>query len=113
VRSSEFRLFGLDVDMRSSLRVPLPVRISLQKSAYREEGFKCSTSVFARQGLFQGEWVFGFDSAEFADRKSAARVVLQVFDVGSCTCAGLFQRLHRAVAVFAAHRLATFGESFV
>jgi hypothetical protein len=57
--------------------------------------------------------VFGFDSAEFADRESAARVVLQVFDVGSGTRAGLFQRLHRAMAVFASHRLATLGESFV
>ena len=64
-------------------------------------------------GLFQSEWVFGFDSAEFADRKSAARVALQVFDVGSGTCAGLFQRLHRGVAIFAAHQLATLGESFV
>lgn len=76
-------------------------------------GSKCSTSAFARTGLFQGEWVFGFDSAEFADRKSAAWVALQVFDVGSCTCAGLFQRLHRAVAVLAAHHFATLGESFV
>jgi hypothetical protein len=64
-------------------------------------------------GLFQSEWVFGFYSAEFAGRKSAAWVALQVFDVGSGTCAGLFQRLHRAVAVFAAHRLAALGESFV
>jgi hypothetical protein len=64
-------------------------------------------------GLFQSEWVFGFYSAEFADRKSAAWVALQVFDVGSGTCVGLFQRLHRAMAVFAAHRLAALGESFV
>jgi hypothetical protein len=64
-------------------------------------------------GLFQSEWVFGFDSAEFADRKPAAWVALQVFDMGSGTCAGFFQRLHRAVAVFAAHHLGTLGESFV
>jgi hypothetical protein len=64
-------------------------------------------------GLFQSEWVSGFYSAEFAHRESAARVALQMFDVGSGTCAGLFQRLHRAVAVFAAHRLSTLGESFV
>jgi hypothetical protein len=57
--------------------------------------------------------VFGFDSAEFADRKFAARVALQVFNMGSGTCAGFFQRLHRAVAEFAAHHLATLGESFV
>jgi hypothetical protein len=57
--------------------------------------------------------VFGFDSAEFADGKFAAWVTLQVFDVSSGTCAGLFQRLHWAVAVFAAHHLATLGESFV
>jgi hypothetical protein len=64
-------------------------------------------------GLLYSEWVFGFDSAEFADRKSAAWVALQVFDVGSGTYAGLFQRLHRAVAVFAAHHFATLGESIV
>lgn len=56
--------------------------------------------------------MFRFDSAEFADRESAAWVALQVFDVSSGTRAGLFQRLHRAVAMFAAHHLATFGESF-
>jgi hypothetical protein len=39
------------------------------------------------RGLFHSKWVFGFDSAEFADRKSAARVALQVFDVRSGTCA--------------------------
>jgi len=74
------------------------------------EAFKWSTSA---SGLFQSEWVFGFDAAKFANRKSAARVALQVFDVGSGTCAGLFQRLHRAMTIFAAHQLATLGESFV
>jgi len=67
----------------------------------------------SERGLFQSQRVFGFDSAEFADRKSATWVALQVFDVGSGTCAGFFQRLHRAVAMFAAHHLATLGESFV
>ena len=64
-------------------------------------------------GLFQGEWVFGFDSAEFAYRESAAGVALQVFDVGAASCAGLFQGLYGAVAIFAAHNLAALGESFV
>jgi hypothetical protein len=63
--------------------------------------------------LFQGERVFGFDSAESANRESAAGVALQVFDVGPGTSAGFFQRLHRAVAVFAAHQLVAFRESFV
>lgn len=40
-------------------------------------------------------------------------MTLQVFDVGSGTGGRFFQRLHRAVAVFAAHQLASFGESFV
>jgi hypothetical protein len=56
--------------------------------------------------------MFGFNSTEFSNRKSAARVALQVFDVGSETCARFFQRLHRAVAVFAAHHLASVCESF-
>jgi hypothetical protein len=63
--------------------------------------------------LFQREWMLGFDSTELANRKSAARVALQVFDVGSGTGGRFFQRLHRAVAVFAAHQLASLGESFV
>jgi tRNA1(Val) A37 N6-methylase TrmN6 len=32
---------------------------------------------------FQREWVFGFDSAVLAHWKPAARMALQVFDVGS------------------------------
>jgi len=53
------------------------------------------------------------NSAELANWKSAARVALQVFDVGSGAGARFFQRLHRAVAVFAAHQLASLGEGFV
>jgi len=33
--------------------------------------------------LFQREWMLRVNSAELADGKSAARVALQVFDVGS------------------------------
>ena len=43
-----------------------------------------------------------FDSAERADREPAAGVSLQVFDVGSGSEAGFFERLHRAVAMFIA-----------
>jgi len=63
--------------------------------------------------LFQGERVFGFDSAELANREFAPGMALQVFDVGPGTSAGFFQRLHRAMAVFAAHQLAAFREGFV
>jgi hypothetical protein len=69
--------------------------------------------MFDKSGLFQSEWVFGLDAGEFADRKSAARVALHVFDVCAGACTGLFQRLHRAMAVLAAHRLTTLGESLV
>jgi hypothetical protein len=68
---------------------------------------------FYEDELFQREWMFGFDSTERANRKPAARVALQVFDVGSGTCAGFFQRLHWAVAVFAAHNLVSLGEGFI
>ena len=40
--------------------------------------------------LFQGERVFGFDPVELANRKPAARMALQVFDVGSRAGAGFF-----------------------
>ena len=49
--------------------------------------------------------MFRFDSAERADREAAAGVCLQVFDVGSGSEARCFERLHRAVAMFAAHEL--------
>src|ERR1700748_986422 len=57
--------------------------------------------------------MFGFDAAELTNRESAAGMALQVFDVGPGTSAGFFQRLHRAVAVFAAHQLVAFREGFV
>jgi len=63
--------------------------------------------------LFQREWMLGLDSTELANRKSAARVALQVFDVGSGTGGRFFQRLHRAMAVFTAHDLIAFCEGFV
>lgn len=57
--------------------------------------------------------MFGFDPTELADWKPAAGMALQVFDVGPSSSAGLFQRLHRPVAVFAAHHLFALGEGFV
>ncbi len=63
--------------------------------------------------LSQRERMFGFDSAERTDRKPAAGMALQVFNVGSGTRGGFFQRLHWPVAVFAAHYLGTLGEGFV
>ena len=47
--------------------------------------------------------MFRFNSAERADREAAAGVFLQVFDVGSGPEARFFERLHRAVAIIAAH----------
>ena len=57
--------------------------------------------------------MFAFDSAAFANRKSAAGMALQVFDVGPGAGGGFLQRLHRPVAVFAAHELVALGEGFV
>ena len=66
-----------------------------------------------RFALFQREGMFRFDPDEGANREAAAGVSLQVFDVGSGSEAGFFERLHRAVAVFAAHELSAFCEGFV
>lgn len=52
------------------------------------------------------------DSTERANREPAAWVSLQVFDVGAGSIAGFFERLHRAVAMFAAHELIAFRERF-
>ena len=57
--------------------------------------------------------MFRFDSAERADREPAAGMSLQVFDVGSGSEARFFERLHRAMAIFAAHELIAFCEGFV
>ena len=57
--------------------------------------------------------MFRFDSAERADREAAAGVSLQVFDVGSGSEARFFERLHRAMAIFAAHDLSAFCQGFV
>jgi hypothetical protein len=57
--------------------------------------------------------MFGFDSAEGADRESAAGVALKVFDVGAGAETGFLEGLHGAVAVFAAHEFGAFGEGFV
>ena len=89
-----------------------PGQIGTDMSASRQQS-DAVTERTDKDGLFQCEWVFGFDSTELANRKSAARVALQVFNMGSSTCAGFLQRLHRAVAVFAAHDLASFGESLI
>jgi hypothetical protein len=63
--------------------------------------------------LFQREGMFRFDSAERANREPAAGVSLQVFDVGSGSETRFFERLHRAMAIFAAHDLIAFSEGFV
>jgi hypothetical protein len=57
--------------------------------------------------------MFRFDSAERANRESAAGVSLKVFDVGSGSVAGFLERLHGAMAIFAAHDLLAFCECFV
>ena len=62
--------------------------------------------------LFQRVGMFRFDSTERADREAAAGVCLQVFDVGSGSEARFFERLHWAMAMFAAHELIAFGEGF-
>ena len=66
-----------------------------------------------RFALFQREGMFRFDSAEGANREPAAGVSLQVFDVGPGSEARFFERLHRAMAIFAAHELIAFCEGFV
>ena len=57
--------------------------------------------------------MFRLDFTECADREAAARVLLKVFDVGPGSIAGFFERLHRTVAIFAAHDFLAFGERFV
>ena len=57
--------------------------------------------------------MFRFDSTERANRESAAGVSLKVFDVGSGSFAGFLERLHWAVAIFAAHGLLAFCERFI
>ena len=71
-----------------------------------------SNYLYGASRLFQCEGMFRFDSAERADREAAAGVCLQVFDLGSGSEARCFERLHRAVAMFAAHELIEFGEGF-
>ncbi|OJV40165.1 MAG: hypothetical protein BGO25_03175 [Acidobacteriales bacterium 59-55] len=71
------------------------------------------TKAFYGDNLLQCQWMFGFNSAELGDRKSTTWVALQVFNVGSGTGDRFFQRLYWAVAIFAAHELAAFSESFV
>jgi hypothetical protein len=62
--------------------------------------------------LFHREGMFRFDSAERANREPAASVPLQVFDVCSRPIAGFLERLHRPMAIFAAHELIAFCERF-
>jgi hypothetical protein len=57
--------------------------------------------------------MFRFDSTERANRESAAGVPLKVFDVGSGSEARFLERLHWAVAIFAAHDLIAFCKRFV
>lgn len=62
--------------------------------------------------LLQREGMFRFDPAECPNREPAAGVSLQMFDMGSGSVAGFFERLHRAVAIFAGHELIAFCEGF-
>jgi hypothetical protein len=57
--------------------------------------------------------MFGFDPTERATRETATGMSLKVFDVGSGSGAGFLERLHWAVAIFAAHDLIPFFERFV
>jgi hypothetical protein len=57
--------------------------------------------------------MFRFDSTERANREPATGVSLKVFDVGSGSVAGFLERLHWAVAIFAAHVLIAFCKRFV
>ncbi len=57
--------------------------------------------------------MFRFHSTERANREPAAGVSLQVLDVGSGSEARFFERLHRAMAIFATHDLIAFCEGFL
>ena len=57
--------------------------------------------------------MFEFCSTERTNREPAAGVSLQVFDVGSGSVAGFFERLYRAMTIFAGHDLIAFYEGFV
>ena len=63
--------------------------------------------------LFQRERIFRFHSTERANREPASGVFLQVFDVGLVSEARFFERLHRAMALFATHDLIAFCEGFL
>lgn len=69
--------------------------------------------IFAAVHLFQCEGMFRFDSTEGADREPAASVCLKMFDVGSGSGVGFFERLDGAVAIFAAHDFIAFFNRFV
>ena len=66
-----------------------------------------------RFALLQREGMFRFDSTKRADWEPTAGMSLKMFDVGSGSVAGFFERLHRAVAIFAAHGLIPLHERFV
>lgn len=63
--------------------------------------------------LFQREGMFRFDPAERANWEPAAGVTLQVFNVGSGSITGFFERLYRAMTIFAPHDLIAFRKGFV
>jgi hypothetical protein len=63
--------------------------------------------------MSQRELMFGFAPPERATEGTAAGVSLKVFDVGSGPGAGFLERLHWAMAIFAAHDLVPFCEHFV
>ena len=66
-----------------------------------------------RFALFQREGMFRFDSTKRADWEPTAGMSLKMFDVGSGSVAGFFERLHRAMAIFAAHELIALCEGFI
>ncbi len=53
------------------------------------------------------------DAAERAYREPAPGVSLQVFDVGAGSGAGFLERLHRAMAVLAAHQLTALRQRLI
>ena len=81
------------------------------KSAQRYSSVAFIISAVVR--LLQCEGMFRFDSTERANREPAASVFLKMFDVGSGTGVGFFERLHGAVAIFAAHDFIAFFNRFV
>jgi hypothetical protein len=62
--------------------------------------------------LISTRGIFRSYSAKGANREPAPSMSLQVFHVGSGSVAGFLERLHRAMAISAAHDLVAFCERF-